>query len=72
MTVTARCAWCGLIEAVDDWRQERRKRSVSYTYTTCSRCAVLEDQLVEGKTKKAKAPSLRGMRQPTAHWDAKG
>jgi len=56
---------------MDGWRRERRTRTVSYSYTTCSSCSSLEDQLVEGKTKKAKLPSYRGARLAVPRGQAK-
>jgi hypothetical protein len=71
MADTARCVWCGMIEDMEGWRRERRKRTVSYSYTTCSLCSTLEDQLVDGKTKKAKLPSYRGARLAVPRGSAK-
>ena len=63
---TPRCAWCGMIEAGDAWRRERRQRPVAYAYTTCTLCASLEDRISDRKPLKGKAFSAHGARQNLA------
>lgn len=60
---TPRCAWCGMIEAGEAWRRERRLRPVAYSFTTCSLCAAMEDRLSLRKHMKGKAFSLHGASQ---------
>ena len=59
---TPRCAWCGMIEAGEAWRRERRQRLVAYSYTTCTLCAALEERLSNRKHLKGKAFASHGGR----------
>ena len=65
---TPRCAFCGLIEVLDGWHYERRKRPVPYAYTACGICSVIEDQLGSGLARHAKVSPLRKGGRAIAAW----
>ena len=64
---TPRCTFCGLIEVLDGWHHERRKRPVPYAYTACDTCLVIEDQL-GGLARRAKVSPLRLGGRAIASW----
>ncbi len=65
---TPRCAFCGMIEVLDGWHTERRKRPVPYAYTTCLTCSAIEDQLGSGMARKAKVSTFRRNGRAIADW----
>jgi hypothetical protein len=65
---TPRCTFCGLIEVLDGWHFERRKRPVPYAYTACTTCSVIEDQLGSGLARRRKDSPFRQGGRAIANW----